>query len=200
MARFSGRTTTRTSPRWPRRREQGAYAGRAHPPLGRIARDRSKRPGEGTDRVSDATGGRSTRRLARSGQLTALSSLVVGLVVGLIVAAAACASAPAPDLAKPASTGSSNGQAIYAARCASCHGADLRGTDRGPSHLSKVYEPGHHGDASFKAAIEKGSRQHHWDFGDMPPVAGLSPDEIAAVIAYVRSVQGAQGFEPYPPS
>jgi len=91
------------------------------------------------------------------------------------------------------------GETVYADNCAECHGEDLRGTDRGPSHLSQVYEPGHHPDASFAAAIAQGSAQHHWDFGDMPPVEGLDEAETAAVIAYVRSVQQAEGFEPYPP-
>lgn len=91
------------------------------------------------------------------------------------------------------------GETVYAENCAECHGEDLRGTDRGPSPLSEVYEPGHHPDASFAAAIAQGSPQHHWEFGDMPPVEGLDEAETAAVIAYVRSVQEAEGLEPYPP-
>lgn len=91
------------------------------------------------------------------------------------------------------------GAAVYEANCASCHGSDLRGTDRGPSHLSQVYEPGHHGDDAFRAAIANGSRAHHWDFGDMPPVPGLSDEEVDAVIAFVRAQQEQHGFEPYPP-
>lgn len=91
------------------------------------------------------------------------------------------------------------GAEVYAESCASCHGADLRGTDRGPSHLSIVYEPGHHSDESFRAAIRDGSPQHHWRFGDMPPVEGLDDDQIDAVIAHVREVQEREGFEPYPP-
>jgi mono/diheme cytochrome c family protein len=131
---------------------------------------------------------------------------VVGLlpvVVAAVVTVAACSGTSGSGTAAPpgtvSSNGQANGQALYAAKCASCHGADLRGTDRGPSHLSKVYEPGHHSDASFRAAIANGARQHHWAFGDMPPVSGLSPEEVAAIIAYVRTVQGEKGFEPYPP-
>lgn len=30
------------------------------------------------------------------------------------------------------------GEQLYAGSCAECHGADLRGTDRGPSRLSAV--------------------------------------------------------------
>lgn len=96
--------------------------------------------------------------------------------------------------------GATTGKALYEQSCALCHGKDLRGTGMGPSHLSKVYEPSHHSDASFVAAIRQGSRQHHWDFGDMPPVEGLDDDEIEAIIAYVREQQAEQGFEPYPPS
>lgn len=92
-----------------------------------------------------------------------------------------------------------DGSALYQAHCASCHGADLRGTDKGPSHLSKIYEPSHHSDAAFRAAIANGSRQHHWNFGDMPPVPGLRPDEVEAIISFVRAMQRDQGFEPYPP-
>lgn len=88
---------------------------------------------------------------------------------------------------------------LYEQSCASCHGSDLRGTDQGPSHLSQVYEPGHHPDASFRAAITEGAVAHHWSFGDMPPVRGLGDTEIDAVIAFIREQQELHGFEPYPP-
>ncbi|MCB1041206.1 MAG: cytochrome c [Acidimicrobiales bacterium] len=87
------------------------------------------------------------------------------------------------------------GEATYQASCAACHGTDLRGTDRGPSHLSIVYEPGHHGDDAFRVAIANGAAQHHWNFGPMPPVPGLSDEEVEAVIAYVRDQQRQEGFE-----
>jgi len=92
------------------------------------------------------------------------------------------------------------GEPLYQASCAECHGADLRGTAIGPSHLSIVYEPNHHGDAAFALAISNGVRQHHWPFGDMAPVPGLSERDVEAVIAFVREQQRINGFEPYPPS
>jgi mono/diheme cytochrome c family protein len=49
-----------------------------------------------------------------------------------------------------------SGELLYAANCAECHGVDLRGTDKGPSHLSEVYEPGHHGDGAFLLAVQAG--------------------------------------------
>lgn len=87
------------------------------------------------------------------------------------------------------------GATVYASSCASCHGTDLTGTDQGPSHLSIVYEPNHHGDDAFRSAIANGAAQHHWDFGPMPAVSGLTEDEVDAVIAYVRVQQQERGFD-----
>lgn len=87
------------------------------------------------------------------------------------------------------------GEKLYQANCASCHGSDLRGTNKGPSHLSVIYEPSHHGDEAFRSAIANGAVQHHWPFGDMEPVPGLSESDVDAIIAYVRDVQEREGFE-----
>lgn len=91
--------------------------------------------------------------------------------------------------------GSGNGAALYQSNCASCHGADLRGTDKGPSHLSIVYEPNHHGDDAFRSAVMNGAQQHHWNFGDMAAIPGLDDAEVDAIIGYIRSEQERQGFE-----
>jgi mono/diheme cytochrome c family protein len=97
---------------------------------------------------------------------------------------------------EPSSSGDpAAGEAAYAANCAVCHGADLRGSAQGPSFLSIVYEPDHHGDAAFQLAVRNGSRAHHWEFGDMPPVEGLTDEDIAAITTYVRAQQQEQGFE-----
>ena len=87
-----------------------------------------------------------------------------------------------------------DGATVYQARCASCHGADLRGTDDGPSQLSIVYEPGHHGDAAYRSAIRNGAVQHHWNFGNMPAVEGITDAEVKMVTAYVRELQRANGI------
>jgi mono/diheme cytochrome c family protein len=91
------------------------------------------------------------------------------------------------------------GAELYVIHCAECHGNDLRGTDKGPSHLSIVYEPNHHGDGAFLFAVQRGSRAHHWSFGDMPPIEGISVDDIDAIVAFVRETQRLEGFESYPP-
>lgn len=105
----------------------------------------------------------------------------------------------APGGATDSSADGGAGAGLYAESCALCHGADLRGSAMGPSHLSQVYESGHHSDDSFRSAIANGSPQHHWDFGAMPPVPGLDDDEVDSIIAYVRAQQREHGLEPYPP-
>lgn len=74
-------------------------------------------------------------------------------------------------------------------------GLICEGPTRGPSHLSIVYEPNHHTDDSFRLAIANGVPQHHWNFGAMEPVDGLSDNEVEAVIAFIRSEQVRLGFE-----
>jgi len=91
------------------------------------------------------------------------------------------------------------GDPLYQTNCAECHGSDLRGTDTGPSHLSIVYQPGHHGDFAFVSAARNGVPQHHWPFGDMLAVPGLSDSDLEAIVAFVRENQRIFGFEPYPP-
>ncbi|NNF65647.1 MAG: cytochrome c [Acidimicrobiia bacterium] len=113
----------------------------------------------------------------------------------LLVACGVTDSAPVDRSASTLSQGAD----LYQANCMVCHGSDLRGTDLGPPFLSEVYRPNHHADAAFLLAVQTGSRAHHWNFGDMPPIAGIDADDIASITAYVRSVQEAEGFEPYPP-
>ncbi|NNL98805.1 MAG: cytochrome c [Acidimicrobiia bacterium] len=92
------------------------------------------------------------------------------------------------------------GSEAYGAYCAACHGSDLRGTDQGPSFLSEVYEPNHHADIAFLFAAQRGVSSHHWQFGDMPAVDGVTSEEIEAIVAFVRESQRLEGFEEYPPS
>lgn len=87
------------------------------------------------------------------------------------------------------------GEELFQAKCAECHGPDLRGADSGPSFLSSVYNPNHHTDDSFRRAVELGVPQHHWRFGNMEPVVGLSDEDVDSIIAFVREQQRVLGFE-----
>ena len=87
------------------------------------------------------------------------------------------------------------GQLAFERYCASCHGMDARGTDKGPMFIHCVYHPGqHHGDAAYLLAPRRGARQHHWNFGDMKPVPGVTDDELVAITRYVRRLQKAAGL------
>ena len=87
------------------------------------------------------------------------------------------------------------GQNIFESICAACHGAQGVGnSEAGPPLIHKIYEPSHHGDDSFQRAVANGVRAHHWRFGDMPPVEGLTPGDVAMVIDYIRTIQRANGI------
>lgn len=119
----------------------------------------------------------------------------LSLVLSVALAASACTSDDAEPVAFVALSATADGATIYAARCASCHGVDLRGTDKGPSQLSIVYEPNHHGDDSYRSAIRNGAAQHHWGFGNMPVIESITDDQIERVISFIRSEQQRLGFE-----
>ncbi len=87
------------------------------------------------------------------------------------------------------------GKLAYLDNCASCHGADLKGTRQGPPFIHKVYEPSHHGDEAFYRAAANGVRAHHWRFGDMPPVSGVTRDQVGDIIAYIREQQRKSGIK-----
>ena len=95
-----------------------------------------------------------------------------------------------PDLSDVALQGAE----LFTGNCSECHGATAGGSSQGPPLVDKIYEPGHHADFSFVRAVDVGSPQHHWNFGDMEPVPGLSPEDVNKIICYVRELQYADGI------
>ncbi len=87
-----------------------------------------------------------------------------------------------------------DGEFYFNKFCSSCHGLKAAGTDRGPTFIDKIYRPAHHSDWSFRIAVRSGVRAHHWSFGDMPPIKGVTPEEVDDIITYVRSLQKAAGI------
>jgi mono/diheme cytochrome c family protein len=81
------------------------------------------------------------------------------------------------------------GQVLYENYCASCHGLELDGSDQGPPLVHPFYKPSHHGDKSFYRAVLQGTKQHHWNFGDMKPVEGMTPKKMDSLLPYVRYFQ-----------
>ncbi len=86
------------------------------------------------------------------------------------------------------------GKSIFQGKCLSCHGTGARGTNRGPPLVHRTYRRTHHPDMSFHLAVKNGARQHHWHFGHMPPIEGLTPDQVEHVIGYVRAEQRRAGI------
>lgn len=87
------------------------------------------------------------------------------------------------------------GESIFAQICAACHGEAAVGRDGiGPPLVHRIYEPSHHADEAFQIAVVQGVRAHHWTFGNMPRIEGLTRADVAAVIAYVRTLQRANGI------
>lgn len=87
------------------------------------------------------------------------------------------------------------GEELFAANCARCHGRAARGTLQGPPLVHRIYRPGHHADLTFHMAVKNGVRQHHWQFGDMPPVRDVGPEAVGHITYYVRREQRAAGIE-----
>lgn len=87
------------------------------------------------------------------------------------------------------------GKVMFEAKCSGCHGINAIGRENvAPPLIHKIYEPSHHSDESFQRAVAVGVRQHHWPFGDMLPVEGLTRGDVAMIIAFVRELQRANGI------
>lgn len=87
------------------------------------------------------------------------------------------------------------GLTAFTAKCSDCHGVNGAGrAGIGPPLVHRIYEPGHHGDIAFELAVRNGVRAHHWTFGNMPPVEGLTGADIGAIVAYVRAMQRENGI------
>ena len=71
------------------------------------------------------------------------------------------------------------GKLGFEAKCLVCHGVNAAGQDGvAPPLVHIIYEPSHHGDESFQRAVAMSVRGHHWPFGDMPPVGGVSHGQM----------------------
>ena len=113
------------------------------------------------------------------------SQQAVGMTPEAMVALSADASLPDSLLA---------GRAVFETYCLECHGEAATGTEKGPPLVHRVYHPGHHADPAFYLAPLQGVRAHHWGFGDMPPVEGITRDEVGTIVAYVRWLQRKAGI------
>ena len=135
-------------------------------------------------------------------------SVALGLLVGGAAWYASKPSAPTsdPSLPKgaplaevkvPALSGNEIlGETAFNAKCAVCHGKNAAGQNGiAPPLVHAYYKPGHHGDMAFQLAVQNGVTSHHWPFGNMPPVQGLTQGDVKNITAYVRALQVANGIK-----
>ena len=98
-------------------------------------------------------------------------------------------------LPKTLSQNAQSGKRSFEAKCATCHGVNAAGQDGvAPPLVHKIYEPSHHGDESFQRAVSMGVQAHHWRFGNMPPVEGLTRGDVKMIISYIRELQRSNGI------
>lgn len=87
------------------------------------------------------------------------------------------------------------GKRVYESACATCHGENAAGQNGvAPPLVHKIYEPGHHSDEAFQSAAKNGVTSHHWKFGNMPPVEGLTRADVIYIARYVRELQQENGI------
>ena len=101
------------------------------------------------------------------------------------------AEAPLVNVAVPELAGAAvEGRELFEANCAACHGKNAAGRDGfGPPLVHKIYEPGHHADVAFQMAVANGVRAHHWRFGNMPAIEGVTQSDVDKIVSYVRALQ-----------
>lgn len=87
-----------------------------------------------------------------------------------------------------------DGEIKFNAFCSPCHGAQGTGSAQGPPLVHKIYEPNHHADFAFQRAAAQGVKAHHWKFGDMPKIKGVTPDDVTQIIGYIRWLQRQAGI------
>ncbi|HRQ41605.1 MAG TPA: cytochrome c [Chloroflexota bacterium] len=134
---------------------------------------------------------------AASCQPAAVEDAVATDTVQSDTVATTIAAMPMPDL-----EAIDLGEAVYAAHCASCHGANLEGeanwkiqnednSFRAPPHDASGHT-WHHGDPTLLEAIRLGGRRlEELNIGgtsNMPTFAGvLTDEEVTAVLTYIKS-------------
>ena len=86
------------------------------------------------------------------------------------------------------------GKNLYQANCAICHGKWIEGTKQGPPLFHPYYKPSHHGDPAFYRAALKGVFEHHWKFGAMPAIKGVTKKDMDSVVPFIRWLQKEKGL------
>lgn len=86
------------------------------------------------------------------------------------------------------------GMSKFRASCSGCHGKWGGGTDQGPPLMHAFYKPSHHSDTAFYRAVREGVKAHHWKFGDMPKVDGVTATDVGKILPFIRWLQKENGI------
>lgn len=128
--------------------------------------------------------------------------MIKKLILGSVIIISACDGVPDGKNSNPLHLppqgfigDSVTGETIYSQNCLACHGNAGLGTNQGPPLVHKTYSTRRHAELAFHLAVKKGVRAHHWNFGDMKPIPGLSPEDVGHVVQYVRAIQRKSGIE-----
>lgn len=104
---------------------------------------------------------------------------------------------PIVDVALPLELSSEAqlGERAFNVACSACHGENAAGQNGvAPPLVHIIYEPGHHSDEAFQVAVRNGVRSHHWNFGNMPPIEGLTRADVRSIVTYIRELQRENGI------
>lgn len=118
-------------------------------------------------------------------------------VLVLVVLGAACGGGRSGEDVQtlpPPPVALESGEALFGEHCQQCHGEAARGSDQGPPLVHKIYEPSHHADFAFLRAVQFGVAAHHWRFGNMAPVSGVTRQQVTEIVEYVRWLQRDAGI------
>jgi mono/diheme cytochrome c family protein len=130
---------------------------------------------------------------ARRRKIAAWVGVVVAVVVAVVVVVVVLARGDEPTASTPENR-VVQGEELFQANCATCHGPDLLGTFVGPPLLHEIYAPDQLADDDIRAAVANGVSPKNWDFSGMPAFPNLDTDDVEALTAYIRSSQRAAGL------
>jgi putative heme-binding domain-containing protein len=121
-------------------------------------------------------------------QWRAISSLLVS--VGLFSFTLLHGRRAAGASQSTASSGASQGRALFTTNCGACHGADGRGGERAPD-LATASEVRQLSDGDLMRII-----QHGVSGMGMPGFSALAPERVKAIVDYLRVLQGKGAVVP----
>src|SRR5262249_3937126 len=118
----------------------------------------------------------------RSKTAVTIVMLSCSLVMAMKSRSGQAANSPSDAQQNNGATG--NGRQLFATRCAGCHGLDGKGGERAPDIANSAKTQGRSDEDLFRI-VERGVPGT-----GMPPFASLGTEDVKAVVAHLRILQG----------